>query len=152
MNTFPLCDHLPAAFYPWLRAELPGIALVKVVHVTDSASVNYAVAGAANVDSLLLDSDNPILAVKELGDTGRAHDWTLSRRIRDAIRISLFLASGLTSANVSKPSLPLSRFVWTCAAASARATNSTLSSSEPSLLPSQMKSPKMRFGRLVEGH
>ena len=100
-NTLQFCDHLPATVYPRLRAELPGIALVQVVHVTGSASVNYAVAAAANVDALLLDSGNPSLAVKELGGTGRTHDWTLSRRIRDAIRIPLFLAGGLTSANVA---------------------------------------------------
>jgi phosphoribosylanthranilate isomerase len=100
-NTLQLCDHLPAAVYPRLRDALPGIALVQVVHVTDPASVDYAVAAAAHVDALLLDSGNPSLAVKELGGTGRTHDWTLSRRIRDAIRIPLFLAGGLTPANVA---------------------------------------------------
>ncbi len=100
-NTLQLCDHLPATVYPRLRDELPGIALVQVVHVTDSASVDYAVTAAAHVDALLLDSGNLRLAVKELGGTGRTHDWTLSRRIRDAIRIPLFLAGGLTPANVA---------------------------------------------------
>ena len=100
-NTLQLCDHLPATVYPSLREELPGIALVQVVHVTDSASVDYAVATAGHVDALLLDSGNPNLAVKELGGTGRTHDWTLSRRIRDAIGIPLFLAGGLTPTNVA---------------------------------------------------
>ena len=100
-NTLQLCDHLPASVYPRLRDNLPGIALVQVVHVTGSASVDYAVAAAAHVDALLLDSGNPNLAVKELGGTGRTHDWTLSRRIRDAIRIPIFLAGGLTPANVA---------------------------------------------------
>src|SRR5580700_1054160 len=101
-NTLQLCDHLPATVYPQLRTELPGIALVQVVHVTDSASVDYALAAAEHVDALLLDSGNPSLAVKELGGTGRTHDWTLSRRIRDAIRIPLFLAGGLTPMNVAE--------------------------------------------------
>ncbi len=100
-NTLQLCDHLPASVYPRLRDELPGIALVQVVHVTDSASVRYAVAAAAHVDALLLDSGNPSLAIKQLGGTGRTHDWTLSRRIRDAIGIPLFLAGGLTPTNVA---------------------------------------------------
>lgn len=100
-NTLQLCDHLPATVYPRLRDELPGIALVQVVHVTDSASVDYAVSAAAHVDALLLDSGNLSLAVKELGGTGRTHDWTLSRRIRDAVRIPVFLAGGLTPANVA---------------------------------------------------
>jgi phosphoribosylanthranilate isomerase len=100
-NTLQLCDHLPATVYPRLRDELPGIALVQVVHVTDSASVDYALAAVAHVDALLLDSGNLRLAVKELGGTGRTHDWTLSRRIRDAARIPVFLAGGLTPANVA---------------------------------------------------
>jgi phosphoribosylanthranilate isomerase len=100
-NTLQLCDHLPATVYPRLRAELPGIALVQVVHVTGPASVEYAVTAAEHVDALLLDSGNPTLAVKELGGTGRTHDWTLSRRIRDAIGIPVFLAGGLTPANVA---------------------------------------------------
>jgi len=100
-NTLQLCDHLPTTVYPRLRDELPGIALVQVVHVTDSAFVDYAVAAAAHVDALLLDSGNPNLAVKELGGTGRTHDWTLSRRIRDAISVPVFLAGGLTPTNVA---------------------------------------------------
>ena len=101
-NTLQLCDHLPVTVYPRLRDELPGIALVQVVHVTDSASVDYALAAAEHVDALLLDSGNLSLAVKELGGTGRTHDWTLSRRIRDASRIPLFLAGGLTPMNVAE--------------------------------------------------
>jgi phosphoribosylanthranilate isomerase len=99
-NTLQLCDHLPSTIYARLRDELPGIALVQVVHVTDTASVDYAVAAAAHVDALLIDSGNVNLDVKELGGTGRTHDWTLSRRIRDAIGIPLFLAGGLNPANV----------------------------------------------------
>jgi phosphoribosylanthranilate isomerase len=101
-NTLQLCDHLPVSMYARLRDELPGIALVQVIHVTDQASVDYAVAAAAHVDALLLDSGNLKLAVKELGGTGRTHDWSLSRRIREAIGIPLFLAGGLNQANVGE--------------------------------------------------
>ena len=100
-NTIQLCDHLPASVYLYLRGELPGIALVQVVHVIDSSSVDYAVAVSEHVDALLLDSGNPKLSVKELGGTGRTHDWALSRRIRDSTRIPLFLAGGLTASNVA---------------------------------------------------
>lgn len=100
-NTLQLCDHLPATVYSRLRSELPGISLVQVVHVTGPESLDYALAAAAHVDALLLDSGNPGLAVKELGGTGRVHDWTWSRRIRDAVGIPLFLAGGLTATNVA---------------------------------------------------
>ena len=52
---------------------------------------------------MLLDSGNPALAVKELGGTGRTHDWALSRRIRDAIHpLPLWLAGGLRAHNVAQ--------------------------------------------------
>lgn len=100
-NTLQLCDHLPAAVHSLLRSELPGIALVQVVHVTGQESVDYAIAVAPFVDALLLDSGNLSLAVKELGGTGRIHDWKLSCKIRESVKIPIFLAGGLTPANVS---------------------------------------------------
>ncbi|MBI4324390.1 MAG: phosphoribosylanthranilate isomerase [Chloroflexi bacterium] len=101
-NTLQLCDSVAAEVYPQLRVELPGIALVQVVHVTGPEAVDYAVAVAAHIDALLLDSGNPALAVKQLGGTARTHDWTLSRCIRDAVRVPVFLAGGLNPINVAE--------------------------------------------------
>ena len=101
-NTIQLVDSVAAEVYPRLRAELPGIALVQVVHVTGPEAVEYAVAVAGHVDVLLLDSGNPALPVKQLGGTGRTHNWKLSRRIRDVVRIPVFLAGGLSASNVAE--------------------------------------------------
>jgi phosphoribosylanthranilate isomerase len=101
-NTLQLCDHLPTEVYAKLRAELPGIALVQVVHVSGLESVDYAVSAAAHVDALLLDSGNLSLPVKELGGTSRVHDWLVSRRIRDSVSIPVFLAGGLHAGNVAE--------------------------------------------------
>ena len=101
-NTLQLCDYVATDVYPRLRAELPGIALVQVVHVTGPEALDYAVRVAGKVDALLLDSGNPTLAVKQLGGTGRTHDWTFSRRIRDAVRVPVFLAGGLNANNVAE--------------------------------------------------
>jgi phosphoribosylanthranilate isomerase len=100
-NTIQLCDYVAAEVYPQLRAELPGISLVQVVHVAGTKAVDYAVSVAGQVDALLLDSGNPTLAVKELGGTGRTHNWMLSRRIREAVRVPVFLAGGLNATNVA---------------------------------------------------
>jgi phosphoribosylanthranilate isomerase len=54
------------------------------------------------VDALLLDSGNPMLAVKEFGGTGRTHDWDISRRIVEAVGCPVFLAGGLTATNVAE--------------------------------------------------
>jgi phosphoribosylanthranilate isomerase len=99
-NTLQLCDYVEFSVYARLRTALPGIALVQVIHMTGDESVLHAQKVAEHVDALLLDSGNPALAVKELGGTGRVHDWSLSRRIRDAVPKPIFLAGGLRSTNV----------------------------------------------------
>ena len=100
-TTLQLVDHVAPAELRKLRAALPGIQLVQVIHVTGEESVDEARAVAPLVDALLLDSGNQKLAVKELGGTGRTHDWRLSRRIRDEAGVPLFLAGGLNAANVA---------------------------------------------------
>ncbi|GCF10571.1 N-(5'-phosphoribosyl)anthranilate isomerase [Dictyobacter arantiisoli] len=100
VNTLQICDRLLEGMYQDLREALPGISLVQVIHVVDRSSVEEACLIASSVDALLLDSGNQSLAIKELGGTGRVHDWELSRMIREEISIPLFLAGGLTPANV----------------------------------------------------
>ena len=79
-NTLQLVDSLALGAYARLRAALPGIALVQVIHVTGEAALDEAGEIAPYVDALLLDSGNPNLAVKELGGTGRTHNWEVSRQ------------------------------------------------------------------------
>ena len=100
VNTIQICDRLPPRSYAPLRAALPGVSLVQVVHVTGPESVAEAIAIAPEVDAVLLDSGNQSLPIKELGGTGRTHDWSLSRAIREAIEVPLFLAGGLKPENV----------------------------------------------------
>jgi len=101
-NTIQICDHLTRGTHRSLKDALPGISLVQVVHVTRPESVEEAARVAPHVDAILLDSGNQKLAVKELGGTGRTHDWSLSRAIRERIGIPLFLAGGLTPENVGQ--------------------------------------------------
>lgn len=99
-NTVQIVDALQTGQYDQIRAALPGIWLVQVIHVIDQQSVEEALRIAPYVDALLLDSGNPNLAVKELGGTGRVHDWALSRQIRDTSPVPIFLAGGLRPDNV----------------------------------------------------
>ncbi len=101
-NCIQLCDCLLAGSHRDLRSALPGIAIVQVIHVTGPGSVDAAVAIASSVDAILLDSGNPALAIKELGGTGRRHDWSLSLRIREQVDIPIFLAGGLNADNVGE--------------------------------------------------
>jgi phosphoribosylanthranilate isomerase len=110
VNTIQICDRLPRRSYERLREALPGVSLVQVIHVTGSESVAEAIAIAPEVDALLLDSGNQSLPIKELGGTGRTHDWKLSRAIREAIEVPLFLAGGLKPENVAAAILAVQPF------------------------------------------
>jgi phosphoribosylanthranilate isomerase len=99
-NCIQLCDRLKSGSHRDLKSALAGISIIQVVHVTGVESIEEAIAVAPLVDALLLDSGNQSLAVKELGGTGRTHDWTLSRLIREQVDIPIFLAGGLSPDNV----------------------------------------------------
>lgn len=101
-NTIQIVDLLSDGNYSQLKSALPSIKIVQVIHIIDEKSVEMAVRISENVDALLLDSGNPNLKIKELGGTGRIHNWNLSRLIRDNSRCPIFLAVGLTSENVKQ--------------------------------------------------
>ena len=100
VNTLQLVDSVEPACYRELRAALPAVRLVQVIHVTGPEAIEQAVHVAPEVDALLLDSGNPLAPVKELGGTARIHDWAVSARIRQAVDIPVFLAGGLRPGNV----------------------------------------------------
>lgn len=101
-NTVQLVDRVEAGAYATIRRALPQVKIVQVLHVADADVVDEARALAAAVDAFLLDSGNPDLAVKQLGGTGRVHDWDLSRRIVESVDRPAFLAGGLRAENVAE--------------------------------------------------
>ena len=99
-NTIQIVDSLSEGTYDQLRSSLPSVKIVQVIHVIDEQSVDEAIRIAESVDAILLDSGNPNLKIKELGGTGRVHNWELSRRIRINAKCPVFLAGGLNPENV----------------------------------------------------
>ncbi len=103
-SVLQLVDAVEPTVYTQLRQALPALKLVQVLHVLDvtgdERNVDEAHAVAPHVDALLLDSGNPTLAVKQLGGTGRMHDWKISRKIVESVAVPVFLAGGLNAANL----------------------------------------------------
>lgn len=99
-NTIQLVDAVDNRCYSQLKSALPSVKIVQVVHIIDERSVEEAIEISEFVDAILLDSGNPNLKVKELGGTGRIHNWKLSRQIREKSRCPVFLAGGLNPENV----------------------------------------------------
>ena len=99
-NTIQIVDSLTEGTYTQLKSALPCVKIVQVIHVIDENSLNEAIRISESVDAILLDSGNPNLKIKELGGTGRVHNWELSRQIRINAKCPVFLAGGLRPENV----------------------------------------------------
>jgi phosphoribosylanthranilate isomerase len=99
-NTIQIVDLPENVIYSKLKSALPSVKIVQVIHVIDERSVDLAIKISGQVDALLLDSGNPNLKIKELGGTGRVHNWKLSRQIRERSKCPIFLAGGLKAENV----------------------------------------------------
>ena len=101
-NTIQMVDAVEATAYEAIKKNIPAIKLVQVIHVIDESSIDEAIAISHSVDALLLDSGNPNAAIKELGGTGRVHNWALSRKIVEQSKVPVFLAGGLNADNVKQ--------------------------------------------------
>ncbi|UCH66895.1 MAG: phosphoribosylanthranilate isomerase [Ignavibacterium sp.] len=101
-NTIQIVDSIKNDAYGKLRDELPGVKIVQVVHVSGGESVDEAKEVSRFVDAILLDSGNQKLKVKELGGTGRTHDWRISKLICDSVDVPILLAGGINPKNVKE--------------------------------------------------
>lgn len=99
-STIQIVDKIVSGTFQEIRNECSGIKLVQVIHVIDEASLEDALSYTNDADALLLDSGNPNLSIKELGGTGRIHNWEISREICSKSTIPVFLAGGLNPQNV----------------------------------------------------
>jgi len=102
VNAIQIVDRLEKGSYQDFRDAIPGISIIQVIHIFGEASIEEAISVAPHVDAILLDSGNPDLQVKELGGTGRTHDWNTSRKIRESVAVPIFLAGGLNPDNIAQ--------------------------------------------------
>ena len=96
-----LTDSTTTTVRKEIKAAYPKLQIVQVIHVVDETSIDEAIEAVAYSDALLLDSGAPDKAIKELGGTGRTHNWEISQQIVNAVNIPVYLAGGLKSNNVA---------------------------------------------------
>jgi phosphoribosylanthranilate isomerase len=100
-SSLQLVDDVGTTVLEELRAELPGVHLIQVLHVRDAGALESLEQVEAQVDAILLDSGDPAAPVPTLGGTGKVHDWTISRAIVERSHKPVFLAGGLAPENVA---------------------------------------------------
>lgn len=82
-----------------LKATFPNLRIMRSIPITGAASIEYASAYEGIADFLLLDSHDP--GDRQIGGLGRTHDWSISRRIVEKVKVPAILAGGLDADNVA---------------------------------------------------
>lgn len=100
VNTIQIVDKLIHGSHLDLKKALPGISIIQVIHVNGEDSFKEAIEISFFVNGILLDSGNQSLKIKELGGTGRVHNWEISKKIVRSVKVPVFLAGGLNAENI----------------------------------------------------
>lgn len=109
-NAVQIVDRPENDAHDLLRERFPALKILQVVHVEDARAIDEARNAAPHVDAILLDSGRPSAATPTFGGTGDRHDWSISRRIVDAVETPVFLAGGLNPENAAEALAAVSPF------------------------------------------
>lgn len=96
VTTVQIHDYIAPEEVKRVRDMLPGVKIIKAVHVMQEDSIAIAQSFTPYVDALLLDSRTK----DRLGGTGLTHDWNISERIVNEVNRPVILAGGLNADNV----------------------------------------------------
>ena len=99
-STVQVVSHIDPTESARLAEIEPHVRRVQVIHIEGPEALELMAAYSPHVHAFLLDSGRPNAAVAELGGTGRRHDWAVSARLVRASARPVFLAGGMSAANV----------------------------------------------------
>ncbi len=96
VNTVQIHDYIEPIQVKTIRENLPGVKIIKSVHVEGDNAIEMAKLFEPYAHAILLDSRT----ADRLGGTGITHDWDISARLVKCISLPVILAGGLTPGNV----------------------------------------------------
>lgn len=83
----------------YLKNKFPNTEFMRTIPVIDESSIEIAKSYDGLADYLLLDTYNK--GNNQIGATGATHDWNISERIVNVVKIPVILAGGLGPDNVA---------------------------------------------------
>jgi phosphoribosylanthranilate isomerase len=101
VNTVQIVDHVDPAQHDTMARIMPGVRRMQVIHVEDGGALDLLNDYGLRVNAFLLDSGRPKAETRELGGTGRIHDWAVSAEFVRRSPVPVFLAGGLHPGNVA---------------------------------------------------
>jgi phosphoribosylanthranilate isomerase len=101
-NTVQIVDHIDPGELAVLAVSLPMVRRVQVIHVEGPGALDLIPRYEPYVHAFLLDSGKPGGTMRELGGTGRTHDWAVSAEFVRRTEKPVFLAGGLNPGNVAE--------------------------------------------------
>lgn len=101
-NTVQIVDHIDPAELAVLAVSLPMVRRVQVIHVEGPEALDLIPRYEPYIHAFLLDSGKPGGTMRELGGTGRTHDWAVSAEFVKRTGKPVFLAGGLKPGNVAE--------------------------------------------------
>jgi phosphoribosylanthranilate isomerase len=101
-STAQIVSYLSPGESEQLPKLLPTTQRVQVIHVENESALDLIARYTPHVHAFLLDSGRPTLPTPEYGGTGRTHDWSVSAEFVRRSPHPVFLAGGLSPANVGE--------------------------------------------------
>ena len=83
-----------------LRERLPGLPIMQAISISGPGALDSAQAYEGVADYLILDTQSPEIA--GIGASGETHDWKISRKLVQQVKIPVILAGGLSPENVAE--------------------------------------------------
>lgn len=83
-----------------LKKQFPNLKIMRSIPVNDEKSIELAKQYDGVADYLLLDTQKK--GDTQVGATGETHDWNVSKKIVEFVKIPVILAGGLGSDNIAE--------------------------------------------------